>query len=379
MSKDEGSTITSATAAAADNNQEANMTVDREAGDSETSETAEQAILFEEMIACVANSKAIFKSQQKNDPDLTVEEKASIASDLLHKNRSMFLSRFGRFLRGEHLRYFSEPLDRPDYEVVFHVNRLRRFHNRSQRRVDVKNRRYQALKSLIEKGEYFSETEMMRRNPLLYEHLVGQYLTEEQKKARDNIDTQNITFVNLLLESIQRDGTRNLKKEQQDAEDDVMEENDSDDDFEGAVDPEDDSEIRGDSRWGEMPGQSSNPYEKEAKEKKTESFCREISTKERQVLRDEFITNMYHSFLNGRDKDFDYSTVDDEESYDNVDLRTQDEEEKYFDSESPETIEEGKMEEGESSEDELDKYMKSLQETPTPIELADKVEKQTIH
>lgn len=52
--------------------------------------------------------------------------------------------------------------------------------------------------------------------------------------------------------------------------------------------------------------------------------------------------------------------VDNNEAYDNVDLRTQDEEEKYFDSESPETIiPENSIVQSES-EDELDIYMRSL-------------------
>lgn len=272
----------------------------------QVNETVEQACLFKDMINCVANSKAIFKSQQKDDPDLSIDEKAKIAGDLFRKNHTMFLSRFGRFLREEHLRYFSD-IQNQDYEVMFHVNRLRRYHNQSQRQIDVKNRRYQALKSLVDKGDYFSETEMMRRNPLLYEHLVGQYMTEDQKKARDNIDTQNITFVNLLLESIVRDGTRSLKKEQEEAENDVMEENDSDDDdSDESINSAKDDEYKSENRWGELAGQSSNPYEKERSERSGDFMRQDISSQERQVLKDEFFTNMYHSFLDGRDKDFDY-------------------------------------------------------------------------
>lgn len=53
--------------------------------------------------------------------------------------------------------------------------------------------------------------------------------------------------------------------------------------------------------------------------------------------------------------------MDDNEAYDNVDLRDQDEEEKYFDSETPEWIDEPQLtKEQDESEDELDKYMKCL-------------------
>ncbi|XP_012265416.2 coiled-coil domain-containing protein 97 isoform X1 [Athalia rosae] len=345
-----------------------------------------KAKLFKEMIDCLANSDAVFQSQQRHDPDLTIEEKAKIATDVFHANKSMFLSRFGQFVKDEHLYYFNDPTREQDYEIMFHLKRLRRYHNNLQRQIDVKNRRYQALKSLIDKGEYFSETEMMRRNPLLYEHLIGQYLTEEQRKGRDNIDTQNISFLNIVLESVDRERTRTLQKEQQDAEDEVKEENDSDNDYEEELELEDKAKISSkqsdDIHWGEMFGKPSNFHKKAQSDRNVIDYtvC-QISSREQQILRDEFLTNMYNSFLNGKDKDFDYSTVDENESYDNTELRTQDEEEKYFDSESPEIVEKDtdKMERDASSgEDELDKYMKSLKEEPMPNRLANAIKKQTI-
>ncbi|CAG2067343.1 unnamed protein product [Timema podura] len=61
-----------------------------------------------------------------------------------------------------------------------------------------------------------------------------------------------------------------------------------------------------------------------------------ISRKERELLRDEFVTSMYQSFLDGKDVDFDYSTVDENPAFDCLKVEDQDEEEKYFDSETPE-------------------------------------------
>lgn len=323
-------------------------------------DTDDQTSLKNEILDYVANSKAIFKSQQKDDPELTFNEKRSIVLNVLEKNYCLFLSKFGKFLKKEHLSYFDKVKDE-DYEIAYHINRLQRYYNNSSRHIDVKNRRYQALKSMIEKGEYFSETEMMKRNPLLYEHLIGQYLTEEQKKTRDNIDTQNITFVNLLMERIERDRLSDLKKVQQDAEDNVVEENDSDENSdEDSIDSRTtNDEEKNDPKWGEIA--SKNSYKNEEFEKRTHVFPREIPSKERQMLRNEFMTNMYQNFLDGKDIDFDYSTVDDNEAYDNVDLRTQDEEEKYFDSESPEMVLPKNEREQNESEDELDLYMKSLQ------------------
>lgn len=54
------------------------------------------------------------------------------------------------------------------------------------------------------------------------------------------------------------------------------------------------------------------------------------------------------------------STIDDNEAYDNIDLKSQDEEDKYFDSESPENLYPSEDRNEVETEDELDIYMKSL-------------------
>lgn len=322
--------------------------------------------LEEEILNNVANSKAIFKSQQKGEPELTYEEKRVIAERLLKKNHYLFLSKFGHYLKVEHLKYFSK---NEDYETVYHVNRLQRYFNNSTRRIDVRNKRYEALKALIEKGEYFSECEMMKRNPLLYEHLVGQYLTEEEKKARDTIDTRSINYVDVLMEAVERNKLQKHLKSQQEEENEVREENDSDNDD----DEEEDDNIRNNAisnnktyfnkqihfHWGENLNEKTD---KDSNKKLQSSKMRhKISNQEIQLLRQEFVTNMYQSFLDGKDRDFDYSTVDDNEAYDNVELRNQDEEEKYFDSEAPEIVlPRNECIDPNESEDELDAYMRTL-------------------
>lgn len=49
--------------------------------------------LENELLDHVANSKAIFKSQQKGEPELTFEEKRAIAGKLLEKSCCLFLSK----------------------------------------------------------------------------------------------------------------------------------------------------------------------------------------------------------------------------------------------------------------------------------------------
>ncbi|XP_018401823.1 PREDICTED: coiled-coil domain-containing protein 97 isoform X2 [Cyphomyrmex costatus] len=327
----------------------------------------EKKTLEKELLDHVANSKATFKSQQKEEPELTFEEKLAIVRKLLEKSHCLFLSKFGQYMKVEHLEYFNKS---QDYETIYHVNRLQRYFNNSTRHIDIRNRRYEALKTLIEKGEYFSECEMMKRNPLLYEHLVGQYLTDEEKKARDSIDTKSINYVDILMETVERNKLENRLKFQQKEEDEIREENDSDEDYDNddnndnttnSIISKTNFEKQNYQHWGEKLNEAQKERDKNQKLQSNKIF--KISSQEIKLLRQEFVTNMYQSFLDGKDTDFDYSTVDDNEAYDNVDLRNQDEEEKYFDSEAPETVLPcNECNDQNESEDELDIYMKSLKE-----------------
>jgi hypothetical protein len=47
----------------------------------------------------------------------------------------------------------------------------------------------------VKEGIYFSEKEMKRRNPLLYQQLVGQYLTKKEVEDRNNADRKDIEYV----------------------------------------------------------------------------------------------------------------------------------------------------------------------------------------
>jgi len=47
------------------------------------------------------------------------------------------------------------------------------------------------MKKLVKEGIYFSDKEMRQRNPLLYQQLIGQYLTQkelEERKVADRPD-----------------------------------------------------------------------------------------------------------------------------------------------------------------------------------------------
>ena len=84
----------------------------------------------------------------------------------------------------------------------------------------MKNRRYAAMKELEAGGVYFSEDEMKHREPLLYEQMIGQFLTEEeqQQQATDGIDRSDLRLSTILLhhlDDVQRKALYEYQKEKE--------------------------------------------------------------------------------------------------------------------------------------------------------------------
>lgn len=308
-----------------------------------------------------------FISQQKGEADLTNDQKFKIGVSLFAKNKLQFLLRFGNHLLPEHLEYFYKLVtdnneDADDMRIVLNGFSEQAISNKKM--YNIKNRRYEALQKMILEDKYFSEIEMMKRNPLLYDQLIGQYLTKEEIKERDKYCTEDQTsFVKILLEGIERSDAEKERINQEEHEDDILEESDSD--------TEDDDRSRSPlpsrSHWGEFQNEKKTP---KAKQKNIY-----ITAPEKKLLREEFITTMYQSFLDGNDNDFDYETVDSNSNYDSVDTIEHDEEDKYFDSEEPVTLPLEELKGEDSSEDELDIFMSALNDNPNVINLSTQMTK----
>ncbi|XP_002407564.3 coiled-coil domain-containing protein 97 [Ixodes scapularis] len=255
-----------------------------------------------QILDTVAASDGFFKHQQRNEPDLTYEEKRKIAEEILDSNTALFLQRFSRYLYREDASYF-EPLRRTNYEVDFYLRELEKKRQRGLS-VQTKNRRYEALQRLQSEGDYFSDKEVRRRNPLLFEQMVGRYMTEKEKEDLDKMDYSTLTFSGLLMHHIDRNELSSRRRQQQDVEEATFEENDSDSEDEECDEP--DAPV--------------------------------VSATEKAMLRSEFMNTMYESFLSGKDHDYDYESVDNNAEYDSLKTRQNDEEEKYFDAEEPEVV-----------------------------------------
>lgn len=138
------------------------------------------------MLSRIARSDAVVKSQQRGEPDLTVDEKVGILEEILERKPTSFLMRFGRYLVEEDLRNFQHL--KGDYEIDFRLTEVKNIIDSKKTKTGIRNRRYECLQRLMKDSDYFSEANMRKRSPLLYEEYIGQYLTEEEKLDRDRTE-----------------------------------------------------------------------------------------------------------------------------------------------------------------------------------------------
>ncbi|KFM57550.1 Coiled-coil domain-containing protein 97, partial [Stegodyphus mimosarum] len=261
-------------------------------------ESDEISLMRNSILDCVAKSDGFFKSQQVGEIDLTIAEKREIASNLLGRNVPLFLQRYWKYIKLEDVPFFDS--HQADYEVNFYLTEIRKNHNCRSNKVRVRNRRYEALKKMVEEGKYFSDAEMRKRSPFLYDQLIGQHLTENERISAYKEQHKDQKFSSFLMDQLERNQENYLFECQKDEDEAVVEEEDDD--------TEEESELEED-----IP------------------TSRTVTEQEKTLLRNEFTNIMYENFLAGKDKDFDYSSVDNNVEYDSVHQRNLDEEEKYFD------------------------------------------------
>ncbi|XP_076608745.1 coiled-coil domain-containing protein 97 [Chaetodon auriga] len=276
-----------------------------------------------DMLESVAMSRSPVKSQQKGEAELTLKERKE---ELLNQYRSrplVFLERYHAFLKPHNLPAFAHVCSDPRAQHYSKV--IQRRAGACTNRTRVRNQRYAALRALQREGRYFSEEQMRMREPLLYEQYIGQYLTDEEVLERSQEAMQGTAqeaqaggttgLAHLLLSSYQEQLIQNRLHEEQEREEGAQEEDEDEDDDDHSVQQQE----------GEPTPQ------------------------EKALLREEFISQMHQRFLEGKDKDFDYSEVDENPDYDNLDIVSRDAEDKYFDEDDDE--EEDEVENDEKEEE----------------------------
>lgn len=269
-----------------------------------------------DMFTEIAASKVPIRSQQKGEPEFSRQQKMSMLLDLYKTKPLIFLERFHKVLKDEHLECFDHLSG--DYTADFYFKEIRKASLKKVNRTRIRNKRYAALQQLISASEYFSDEQMQARDPLMYEHYVGQYQSEEEIMSQNSRDLAQATSLSdVLLNSCQEETLQRRLEAQREMEQNCEEEE------------EDDSEEEESELQSEVE--------------------QEVNAEERALMRQEFITRMHQRFLDGKDRDFDYSEVDDNPDFDNLDIVNRDEEERYFDDDDDD--DEG-MDEMEAGEDE---------------------------
>lgn len=322
----------------------------------------------------VFENRAFFRSQQINDPDITDSERRSIVEQLLHESHKKFLFRFGGHIKAEHLSFFERQRYSSDdeYEMKYLLKDIQtKLKNRVR---DVRNRRFVAMQKMLDSTTYFSEKEMMAREPLLYEQLIGRYMTDGERRLRDGVDGDTV-YSGVLLERISNKHVSELKEKQENDEQ-CLAEYDSDDSTSQEQDngmshkngiineklfPQTPASFR--QHWGEFEindGGTSKPADVIAKRAVPKQNY--ITAKEKDLLKEEFIGIMHSKFLSGEDAEFNYADVDDNLDYDHIELQSQDLEDKYFDADDDSSTDAIQTSEraNDLSEDELDSYMKQI-------------------
>ncbi|KAH9422100.1 coiled-coil domain-containing protein 97 [Dermatophagoides pteronyssinus] len=248
---------------------------------------------FEEIknkiIETISNEKnAFFIHQQRDDPDLSLNEKRIIVENLLESNRFLFLQRYGQYLDMKALTYFQSNDTCEEIQIQLGILKTK---IQSKNKM-LRNRRYQALQDLL-KGTYFSHSEMQSRNPYLFEQMIGRYMNEQERKELQNSNYQQnydrIGFSSYLFETIRQAYLGNQ-----------------------IVHTKEQSQFFDDD--------SSNDDNSE-----------EIDDEKKDSLRKEFLKIMIENFLNGKDGEyFDYEKVDNNDDYDLSREFEHDQQDRYF-------------------------------------------------
>ncbi|XP_059414336.1 coiled-coil domain-containing protein 97 isoform X2 [Carassius carassius] len=255
------------------------------------------------MVAAIAASGSPVKSQQLGEPDLTLEEKKELLMDQYRSKPLVFLERYQAHLKPEHMEAFSKLSS--DCRAQYYCKEIQRRASSTADRKRVRNHRYAALCALQKEGQYFSEEQMRVRDPLLYEQYIGQYLSEDEilQRSEEAMRSGPGGLSDLLINSYQEKLIQSRLEEEQEREQCAAEESE-----------EEESNEPGQAEW-------------------------EPNAEEKAMLREEFLSQMHQRFLDGKD-DFNYSEVDENPDYDNLDIVSHDAEERYFDEDDEEEEEE---------------------------------------
>ncbi|XVF10942.1 hypothetical protein REPUB_Repub07fG0226800 [Reevesia pubescens] len=264
----------------------------------------------------------------------------SILHDLLSRDVSVFLERYGSELTNDELHEFDVLND--DYEVNWHLKHIRSKLSPTKeelrsRSVTVKNRRRAYLNKLVCDGHYFSEDAMREREPYLHHEYLGRF---QDLSGRSMARPGERWSETLLRRCEEARLVAKIREEQQrlgvDQKDWVgnesnpqLQEDEEEEEEEEEEDEDETKKENGGDHGKEMlldhPGDENGASSEQHEEAP--------SAEEMQDRMDQFTYIMQQKFLSGEDHEhLDYLKIDDDETLDDHWLReaNHDAEEKYF-------------------------------------------------
>lgn len=139
----------------------------------------------------------IVKSQQRDEKDLTINEKKDILQAGFEANKENFLYKFGKFLNTEDLKNFDTV--EQESNCYYYLDKLKQNLNFAKTEVKSRNRRYNYLWRILKKSNYFSDEETKIRCPFLYQQYIEQYKSNNERLAEKENDLSQNTLSQFLL------------------------------------------------------------------------------------------------------------------------------------------------------------------------------------
>ncbi|KAJ1963106.1 hypothetical protein IWQ62_003320 [Dispira parvispora] len=224
-----------------------------------------------------------------------------------------------------------------------------------------KNRRLYYLTHVLRPQGYFSDAEMQQRDPVLYHEYVGQYIPDTLQWAPFPTD---LGLVDRVYYGIDQENAQQLVEHHRRSQR-VVEDTDADPSGQPTSSQEkstalnvepaagSNSPVLGDGNQWYLHRHSTlvlgnsatkttsasppdNPQVQPKEGKRPNDTVQHLDTRERQLLYQDLVSIFEQRFLAGEDRDFDYSLVDSNPSYDDVHQLEQDQQDAYFDAEDSE-------------------------------------------
>ena len=194
-----------------------------------TNQATSNEVKNNEMFVHIIAKGGIVKSQQKDEKDLTQDEKLSLLRLQFFQNKETFLYKFGTLLTLDDLDNFNGFEEHSDCN--YYLGKLRQNLDPKQLESKIKNRRYNYLKQKLKNTSYFSDEEMKNRCPFLYQQYIEQYKTDEERLKEKENDLAKNSLAQFLLGTIDHKIQQaRCKIEEETMEEQEEEEDDEDED-----------------------------------------------------------------------------------------------------------------------------------------------------